>query len=69
MKQKKIAYQYTEWSKRKLPVSVQNGAKENCLSMYRMEKIKIAYQHTEWSKIKIAYQHTEWSKRKLTLDV
>jgi hypothetical protein len=36
MVQKKIAYQYTTWCKTKLPISIQNGAKENCLQIYNM---------------------------------
>jgi hypothetical protein len=47
MEQKKIACQCTELSKRKLPINVQNEAKENCMSMYRTEQKKIAYQCTE----------------------
>ena len=64
---KKTVYQYTEWCKGKLStniqhggkkISIQNGAKENCLPIYNMVQRKLS--------INI---RTEWCKSIVTLDV
>jgi len=76
MIKKKTAYQYTKLSKRTVPINTQDGAKENFLSIYRMEQKKIncpsIYRMGQkiYTNIynmvqkKIAYQYTEWCKKK-----
>jgi len=68
------------WCTRKLSIIIQNGANENCRSIYMMVQKKISYQYTTWCKRKflinihdgakkIAYQYTTWCKRKLPISI